>query len=264
MLHGSSRASGPRGGTSLNSSSSPAPGARRSYSDSQRCMPGTWPAPTTATTRAPPALEDALRQIPVALVDQHLLDPRQVVGEIVEHALQGAALLERLDLFAVQLIVRESRRQQRRKQLEPAPPASLAPRAAQRHLDLPVAQLEPNTRLLGGRHRRRHLRSRLHAEVHPQAPLERVQYDVGEHQEALALFEYAPNIEILPVPRAADGGVAASIELHAHAVRLRAGDGFAYFRHAAPICERYRSEVPNAHLVLPSQALVPRSGYPLP
>ena len=143
---------------------------------------------------------DPGRQIAVAFVDQHLFDARQVVGQLLQHALQHPFLLERLHLSGIQLLVGERTGQQRGEQLEPAPEAGLPPGAAQRDLDVPVAQHERHVGRTRGIDRSHHLRSRLHAEVKTQPSLKRVQHDVGEHQEALAFLQHTADIELHPAP----------------------------------------------------------------
>ncbi len=103
-------------------------------------IPGTWPAPTTASTRDPGAAYTRDARYSSRSSISTVLTDRQERGQLLEHALQGALVLEPLDLLMIELLAREDRGEQRRDHLVLAPEARAAPGALERDLDVAVAQ----------------------------------------------------------------------------------------------------------------------------
>ena len=145
------------------------------------------------------SVPDAGRQILVTFVDEHLLDGRQLLGEVLQHGLHGGVVLQLFQLLGGDFLLAEDCLGQLSEQLHLVPERGFSPCSFQSDLDFPVTKREGNMLFLGDMAGGDDFFSGCGTCLVAHALLIAGKGHVGNHEEGLVGLEDFADILVLPV-----------------------------------------------------------------
>jgi hypothetical protein len=173
-------------------------------------------------------LADALREVGVTLVDQHGLEARERLAELGEEARQHVRAAQLAQVFLGELLAFEQRGAEGGEKQRALPEAEGAPRAAERHADVAVAERDGDAGVLGGARRLEQLGAGPHAEAEAERALIGREREIEPERCELAGADHLAQIERLEALRAREGLEALRVELDADGVGAQLGDRAAH------------------------------------
>ena len=173
-------------------------------------------------------LADLLGQVEIALVDQHALDARHRLAELVEEPRQRVALAEVPQVVLAELLLLEHPGDQRRDQHQLLPERERAPGPTQGDADLAVAEVHGDAAFLRSPRRLEQFRARSHTQLQAQRALIGRHHEVQRQGGELLVADDLAQVEPVEALRLGERLVAPLVEFDADGVAVRLVDDLAH------------------------------------